>query len=98
LLKLTANRDQSRIWNGSHRDMRARNAKYADDSSMNTSDLSSIDQGEASEILASLGKKYSKSVGMGKSLDINKLRQLQGINRIMPKTYHQQERTGLHHF
>jgi hypothetical protein len=78
--------------------MRARNAKNADDSSMNTSDLSSIDQGEALEILASLGKKYYKSVGMGKSLDIDKLRQLQGIHRITPKKYHQQEKTRLHYF
>lgn len=58
--------------------MRAPIGNNVDDSSLDTSNMSSVDQREAREILASLGKKYYKSVGMGKSLDINKLRQLQG--------------------
>lgn len=78
--------------------MRAHDGKNIDDSSMDTSELSSIDQGEALEILASLGKKYYKSVGMGKSLDINKLRQLQGTNKVKSKTYHQYEITRLINF
>lgn len=78
--------------------MRAHNGKNVDDSSMDTSELSSIDQGEALEILASLGKKYYKSVGMGKSLDINKLRQLQGTHKVKSKTYHQYEITRLINF
>ena len=52
---------------------------YSDISStLDYQNLSTIDESEALGILASLGKKYYKSAGMGKSLEIDKLRQLQG--------------------
>ena len=53
-------------------------ANSEDDSSLDCNELSSVDKREAFGILTSLGKKYYKSIGMGKSLDIAKLRQLQG--------------------
>ena len=54
-------------------------ARCDDDSSLDCNELSTVDQREAYDILTSLGKKYYQSIGMGKSLDIAKLRQLQGI-------------------
>ena len=58
-------------------------ANSEDDSSLDCNELSSVHKREAFGILTSLGKKYYKSIGMGKSLDIAKLRQLRG-------TYHNQ--------
>ena len=52
---------------------------YSDISStLDFQDLSTIDESEARGILTSLGKRYYMSAGMGKSLEIDKLRQLQG--------------------
>ena len=58
--------------------MRANDACSDVSSTLDWQDLNSIDEGEALGILTSLGKKYYKSVGMGRSLEIEKLRQLQG--------------------
>ena len=62
-------------------------ARCDDDSSLDFNELSTVDQREANNILTSLGKKYYRSIGMGKSLDIAKLRQLQGIqyNQMLQK-------------
>lgn len=46
------------------------------DISLNCDDLNSVDQREASLLLNSLGKKYYKMSGMGRSLQIDKLREL----------------------
>ena len=58
--------------------MRVSETPSEDSSTLDCQDLNSVDESEAYGLLASLGKRYYKSVGMGKSLEIEKLRQLHG--------------------
>ena len=61
--------------------MRASDTASEDSSTLDCQDLNTVDESEAYGLLASLGKRYYKSVGMGTSLDIEKLRLLHGRHR-----------------
>ena len=61
--------------------MRVSDTASEDSSTLDCQDLNTVDESEAYGLLASLGKRYYKSVGMGTSLDIEKLRLLHGRHR-----------------